>query len=275
MTAALLALAVAVLAWPAPRPVDERLRGLVDAARLAAPGSSTPVLQWRRLARSRGLIVATVLGLGLTSAMWRGPIVGVTCAGAAALVLAGVMRAARRATARSRDRDLSAALRMVRGELDVGSSGAVALTAAATVAGPHAAAFAAAATAVADGSDVVGAVSAAGGDPELVVIAQAWQLAATLGLPVADVLARVDDDVQARREQARAVASALAGPRSSAALLAGLPVLGVALGWAMGARPLQVLFDTRAGPFLLLAGCGLDAAGILWTARLIRSAEQS
>jgi Flp pilus assembly protein TadB len=36
-----------------------------------------------------------------------------------------------------------------------------------------------------------------------------------------------------------------------------------------------VLFDTRAGPLLLLAGCVLDAAGVLWTARLIRSAEQS
>jgi tight adherence protein B len=275
MPAALVALAVAVVAWPVPRPVELRLRGLVHADRLAAPGTSAPALWWRRLARSRGLTVAVVLGPGSAGAAWRGPIVGVTCAGAAALVLAGVVRAAGRAVARSRDRDLSAALRMVRAELDVGSSGGAALTAAATVAGVHATAFAAAATAVADGSDVVAAVSAVGGDPELIVIAQAWQLAATLGLPVADVLARVDDDVQARREQTRAVASALAGPRSSAALLAGLPVLGVVLGLAMGARPLQVLFDTRAGPLLLLAGCVLDAAGVLWTARLIRSAEQS
>jgi tight adherence protein B len=164
---------------------------------------------------------------------------------------------------------------MVRAELDVGSSGAAALTAAATVAGAHAGAFAAAGRAVADGTDVVAAVVAAAADSELIVIAQAWQLAAELGVPVAEVLARVDDDVQARRDQARAVASALAGPRSSAALLAGLPVLGIGLGLAMGARPLEVLFDTRAGPLLLLAGCGLDAAGVLWTARLIRSAERS
>jgi tight adherence protein B len=275
MPVALVALAVAVVTWPVPRQVDLRLRGLVQADRLAAPGTSAPALRWRRVVRSRGLIGAVVLGLGAAGAAWRGPIVGVTCAGAAALVLAGVVRAAGRAVARSRDRDLSAALRMIRAELDVGSSGGVALAAAAAVAGSHAPAFTAAATAVADGSDIVSAVAAAGADPELIVIAQAWQLAATLGLPVADVLARVDDDVQARREQTRAVASALAGPRSSAALLAGLPVLGVVLGLAMGARPLQVLFDTRAGPLLLLAGCVFDAAGVLWTARLIRSAEQS
>jgi len=273
--AALLALAVAVAAWPAPRPVERRLRGLVTAARLASPDSSAPALRWRRLARSRGVVFLVALGIGSAGTAWRGPIVGVTFAGAAGLVLAGVRRAARRATVRSRDRDLSAALRIVRAELDVGSPGAAALSAAAVVAGAHAAAFAAAAGAAAEGSDVVAAVWAADGDSELIVIAQAWQLAATLGLPLADVLARVDDDVQARREQARAVASALAGPRSSAALLAGLPVLGVLLGWAMGARPLPVLFDTRAGPFLLLVGCALDAAGMLWTTRLIRSAEQS
>lgn len=271
----LLALAVAVVAWPASRPVDRRLHGLVAAARLAAPGRAVSRSRWRGLARSRSLAGSVVLGCGLAGAAWHGPIVGVTFAGAAALVLAGVARASARAAARSRDRDLSSALRMVRAELDVGSSGAAALLAAATVAGAHAGAFAAAGRAVADGADVVAAVATAGGDSELIVIAQAWQLAAELGVPVADVLARVDDDVQARREQTRAVGSALAGPRSSAALLAGLPVLGIVLGLAMGARPLQVLFDTRAGPLLLLAGCTLDAAGVLWTARLIRSAEQS
>lgn len=275
MTAALLALALAVLAWPAPRSLDRRLRGLVDAARLAAPRASSGPRWWRRMAGSRWSVAAPSAGIGLLCAVWRGPVVGLAGAGAAALVLAGMLRARRRASARSRDRELSAGLRMVRAELEVGSSGVAALTAAAAVSGPHAAAFTAAATAVADGSDVVVAVSAAGGDPELIVLGQAWQLAATLGLPVADVLARVDDDVRARREQARVVASALAGPRSSAALLAGLPVLGVVLGLAMGAQPLHVLFDTRAGPFLLLAGCLLDAAGVLWTARLIHAAERS
>ena len=77
MPAALLALAVAVVAWPVPRPVDVRLRGLVDADRLAAPGGSAPAVPWRRLARSRGLIVAVVLGLGSAGAAWRGPIVGI------------------------------------------------------------------------------------------------------------------------------------------------------------------------------------------------------
>jgi len=273
MTASLLALAIAVLAWPVQRPYERRLLGLVDAARLAAPPSRPPLRRWRRVIPSRLAICVAALVLGGLSTPWRGPVVGVAVAVAAALGLSGGARATRRAVSRSGDRDLSAALRLLRAELDVGSSGAVALAAAAGVAGTHRRVFEAAAGAVGEGGDVVGAVSAAGAGPELIVIAQAWHLAATLGLRLAGVLARVDDDVQSRRDQARVVASALAGPRSSGALLAGLPVLGIILGLAMGAQPLHVLLDTGSGRLLLCAGVLLDAVGVLWTARLISSAE--
>jgi len=321
MTAALIAVAVAVLAWPVPRASHRRLIGLVDAARLAderlthglvdparladerlahgrlpglvgaarptpAAGAAGSELRWPAAAvpsqsraavpwRSRAVICAAAFALGGLGSAWRGPVVGVAAAVAGALSVSSVVRGSRRAAERSRDHDLSAALRLARAELDVGSSGAVALSAAASVAGVHRAAFEAAAAALAEGGDdVVAAVSAAGAEPELIVSAQAWQLAATLGLPLAGVLARVDDDVQARRDQVRVVASALAGPRSSAGLLAGLPVLGVVLGMAMGARPLHVLLDAAGGQMLLCAGVLLDAAGVVWTARLISSAER-
>ena len=273
MTIALFSLAIALLAWPAQRPFERRLIGLIGAERLAVPPSRVPLRRWRRVIPSRLAICVAALALGGLSTPWRGPLVGVTVAAVAALGLSCGARAARRAVSRSGDRDLSAALRLLRAELDVGSSGAVALAAAAAVAGAHRRVFEAAAAAAADGGDVVAAVSAADAAPELIVIARAWHLATTLGLPLAGVLARVDDDVQSRRDQARVVASALAGPRSSAALLAGLPVLGIVLGLAMGAQPLHVLLDTGGGRMLLCAGVLLDAAGVLWTARLISSAE--
>jgi tight adherence protein B len=220
------------------------------------------------------VIGLATLGGGSLGAVWRGPVVGGAAAVATAVGLSAVARALRRSSARARDRDLSAGLRLVRAELDVGSSPVVALTAAATVAGAHRPAFVAAASALADGSDVGAAVNEVSADPQLIVIARAWQLAAALGIPLAGVLARVDDDVQARRDQDRVVAAALAGPRSSATLLAGLPVLGIVLGLAMGAQPLHVLLDTGGGRLLLGAGVLLDAVGIVWTARLISSAER-
>jgi tight adherence protein B len=275
VTAALIALAVAVLVWPAQRPVERRLLALARSDRLAGFASAGPAALRRQLVPSRLTVGLVAVGLGAAGTMWRGPVVGIAAAAAAAVSLGAVARSMRRATARAGDRDLSAALRLLRAELDVGSSAPAALTAAASVAGPHRGALAAAAGAVVDGGDIVSAVSAAGGERDLIVIARAGQLASTLGIPLAGVLARVDDDVQARRDQARVVASALAGPRSSSALLAGLPVLGIVLGIAMGARPLHVLLDTFGGQLLLGAGVLLDAAGVLWTARLITSAERS
>ena len=277
MTLALLAVAVAVLVWPATRRADLRLRRLVDAARLA--GAAAPAQRGRRWPaippRRAGLLVAAATSVA--AFMWRGLAVAIAAGVAAAAITASVTRAAARRDALARDRDLSAALRLLRGELDVGSRPEPALLAAASVAGTYQSAFEAGARAVRDGTDIVAAMSGGGTSrpaPELVVIAQAWALADVTGAPLADVLGRVDDDVQARRAQVRAVASALAGPRSSAALLAALPVLGVVLGTAMGSRPLAILFDSAGGQWLLCAGVMLDVAGLLWTSRLVTSAER-
>jgi tight adherence protein B len=55
-------------------------------------------------------------------------------------------------------------------------------------------------------------------------------------------------------------------------LLAVLPLLGIGLGAAMGARPLQVLLGTEKGQVAMLVGAGLDALGLLWTARIVKAA---
>lgn len=279
MTVALLSVAVAVLAWPASRRADLRVRRLVDAARLSGAGTRPtrrrlPAVP-PRAARLVTAAAAVVLGAGALA--WRGPAVAVAAGVAAAVLASSVVRTVVRRDALARDRDLSAALRMLRAELDVGSRPEPALLAAASVAGAHRSAFEAGARAVRDGADMVAAMSGGGARPvsrELVMIARAWALADVTGAPLADLLGRIDDDVQARRARVRAVESALAGPRSSAALLAALPALGAVLGTAMGGRPLAVLFDSAGGRWLLCAGVVLDAAGLLWTSWLVASAER-
>jgi tight adherence protein B len=64
----------------------------------------------------------------------------------------------------------------------------------------------------------------------------------------------------------------MAGPRASATVLALLPVLGVVLGEAMGAHPIQVLADTPLGQALLIVGTTLICAGIQWSAYLTQRA---
>jgi tight adherence protein B len=60
----------------------------------------------------------------------------------------------------------------------------------------------------------------------------------------------------------------LAGARSTARILAALPIFGIALGYSLGARPLTFLTATPAGWLCLAAGLGLTALGLHWTSRL-------
>lgn len=106
-------------------------------------------------------------------------------------------------------------------------------------------------------------------------LARAWALAQRHGLPLAEVLDAVRRDLDADARFSAQLQAKLAGPRASASVLACLPVLGVLLGEAMGARPLEVLGTTGAGQGLLLVGGALMLAGTSWCARLTREGARS
>jgi tight adherence protein B len=107
------------------------------------------------------------------------------------------------------------------------------------------------------------------------VAEHALRIGEAAGVPPAEALAGVDRDLQARTELAHAVTGAVAGARASAALLAGLPVLGLLLGAAMGARPVAFLSGSGAGRLVCCVGVLLDAAGVVWTQRLVARAERT
>jgi len=103
-------------------------------------------------------------------------------------------------------------------------------------------------------------------------LAAGWQLGESAGAPLGAVLAQADRVARAGLTQRRQLAALLAAPRATAALLAALPVVGLALGAAIGARPLAVLLDTPVGQGALLAGVVLELAGLAWTGRIVRAA---
>ncbi|MGH3683615.1 MAG: type II secretion system F family protein [Pseudonocardiaceae bacterium] len=103
-------------------------------------------------------------------------------------------------------------------------------------------------------------------------LADAWSLADRYGIPLADLLDAVRSDTEHRVRFAAEVEARLAGPRATAAVLAGLPLLGLALGHAVGAAPLRVLCETPVGQVLLVIGTGLACVGVLWSARLVSGA---
>jgi tight adherence protein B len=103
-------------------------------------------------------------------------------------------------------------------------------------------------------------------------IGAAVALSRRTGCSLAAVAAAVEDDLRARHRLRLELRSATAAPRASAALLAGLPLLGLAMGSGIGADPWGVLTGTGVGQVLLVAGVGLEGAGLAWSRRLIARA---
>jgi tight adherence protein B len=121
-----------------------------------------------------------------------------------------------------------------------------------------------------------GAFPSGTGDPDLEQalsrIAAAVRLSARTGCSLAAVAGAVEDDLRARHRRRLELRAATAAPRASASLLAGLPLLGLAMGNGVGADPWGVLTGTGVGQALLVAGVALEAAGLAWSRRLVARA---
>jgi tight adherence protein B len=126
------------------------------------------------------------------------------------------------------------------------------------------------------GGDVPGALAIAARQPGadgLSGLAACWRVAVDRGAGLAAGLDRLEAALRAERDQRADLSAQLAGARSTAVLLAGLPVLGLLLGTALGAHPLHVLLHTGAGLACLATGGVLEGAGLWWVLRIVRGAE--
>ncbi len=109
----------------------------------------------------------------------------------------------------------------------------------------------------------------------LLAIGAAWSVAESTGAGLVEVL---DPVVAGLRDQAagrRSIDVALAGARATASLLAGLPLIGLAMGAGLGASPVDFLLDTSWGRACLVVGFGLELLGLTWTERLAESARSA
>jgi tight adherence protein B len=99
-------------------------------------------------------------------------------------------------------------------------------------------------------------------------LAICWRLAQTHGLGIGTLIRAAHEDIVERERFSARVRAAMAGPRTTALVLAGLPVAGIALGQAIGAEPLAFLLRPGAGEWLLVIGVVLACAGLLWSDRI-------
>ena len=124
--------------------------------------------------------------------------------------------------------------------------------------------------------DLVGAgTSSPATASQAAAVIAAGRLASVLGAPLAQVLDQVAGALVSAAEADGERRAALAGPRATARVLTGLPILGVVLGAAVGADPVGVLLGGGIGTVALLAGVGLLVIGRWWISRLVRVAARA
>ncbi|MFB9438270.1 type II secretion system F family protein [Streptomyces showdoensis] len=261
----------------------ERERALRRArAVLAVPGGGAAAWpaafgRWREAARGRPewlcLPLAALLGLLGGSLL---PLL----VGAVAVPLVG--RRLRAAGARrergARGDGVVALCGAVAGELRAGWQPAQALAFAARTTGALGGQEAAVVAAARFGGDVPEALRRAArrdGADGLAGMAACWQVAVDGGAGLAAGLDRLEASLRAHRDQRERLRAQLAGAWATVVVLAVLPVAGLGLGAALGARPLRVLLHTPAGLGCLVVGGALEALGLWWAARIVRRGEEA
>ena len=106
----------------------------------------------------------------------------------------------------------------------------------------------------------------------LAELARAWQISTQIGAPMAAALERVAEGLATEESVRAVVAGELAGPRATGKIMAFLPVVGLALGYALGGDPIGFLLQGLPGWTCLVGGVGLAAAGVLWVESLAQRA---
>jgi tight adherence protein B len=196
----------------------------------------------------------------------------------AAAALGATLIARRRRRRRNQDRaragqTLAGALETLVGELRVGAHPVRAFTLAAGESdGTIGTALRAVAARAGLGADVGAGLRAVAASTSVPAqwdrLAVCWQLAADHGLAMAALIRAAQRDIVERQRFTARVEAGLAGARATAAILAGLPLLGVLLGELIGAHPVRFLLGGGAGGGLLIAGTVLVCVGLAWADRI-------
>ncbi|MDQ1675640.1 MAG: tight adherence protein [Actinomycetota bacterium] len=137
--------------------------------------------------------------------------------------------------------------------------------------------FAPVLAAAATGGDVPAALRATdlpGGKDALMRLAAAWEVADSVGAPLADVLDRLDTELGSLRRRRARMRAETAAASATSRMLALLPLLGLGLGYALGADPLHTLLHSAVGSVSALLALGLQVAGLLWAEHLTSASER-
>ena len=109
--------------------------------------------------------------------------------------------------------------------------------------------------------------------PELHSLAACWQVGLNSGAGLGASIAQLSAALRAQQEVRAHLEAELAGPRATAVTLGFLPVIGMGLGYLLGAEPLTWFISGFFGFGTLLIGVALTLLGLWWTSRIAGGVE--
>ena len=237
--------------------------GSPDPVRLnrSPSGDSSPPR--RALVIAGGLVLAVVVVIfSGAAARWLAYIV----AGGEVAATVGwlLVKTATERRAAVNERQVIKACTMIAGQLDVGEVPSQAMA----VVAQDVPLLAPAAGAVRVGGDValeLLQLARGPGCAGLGALASGWQLCESTGMPLGPVMRQVADTLRQQGDVRDQRQAELATSRSTSRLLAGLPAVGLGMGFLVDANPLSFLSGGLVGHLCLVAAATLACAGLIWT----------
>lgn len=107
----------------------------------------------------------------------------------------------------------------------------------------------------------------------LLHLAACWKVGVAQGAGVASTVERLALSARSQHELQSTLRGELASSRATVRLLALLPVVGIAMGYLLGADPIGWFLGSPIGFALLSVAIALTGVGVWWTRRIVRRIE--
>jgi tight adherence protein B len=106
-------------------------------------------------------------------------------------------------------------------------------------------------------------------------LSASWAVGAAHGSGLVGSVERLALSVQSQFELRSVLSSELAAPRATMRMLSALPLVGVGMGYLLGADPIGWFVGSSIGALVVMSAVALTIVGVMWTQRIVRRVDRA